>query len=82
MSDVKRFLNRAVTHRGAMKRYKPELEDAFNLLGVDSMTDEKKLKKAYKEKVSIHHSDITGDDEMFRRIIEANKLVREYIKGL
>ncbi len=82
LSEVKRFLNRAIKNKGVLKRYKPELEEAFNLLGVDVSIDEIKLKKVYKEKVSVYHSDITGDDEMFRKIIEANKLVKEFIKGL
>ncbi len=82
LSDVRSFLSRALKNKSILKRYKPELERAFDLLGVDVSTDEAMLKKAYKEKVSIYHSDKTGDDEMFRRVIEANKLVLDFIKGL
>lgn len=82
LNDIHRLINRALTHASKLRRYKPEMQEAMDILGVDATVDILKLKTAYKNKVSIHHSDITGDDETFRKIIEANKLVKSFIEGL
>ncbi len=59
-----------------------ELINALKLIGVESTVNVSELKKAYREKVSIHHPDKGGDDEIFRKIVEANETIKNHIRRI
>ncbi len=57
-----------------------DLMNALKILGVEATVNIEELKKAYKRQVSIHHSDIGGDEEILRSIIEANVILKRHIE--
>ena len=79
---IAELLGRLSRNRAALKKMKPELLDAFSIMGVDVSVNEAKLKKIYRKKVSIAHPDRGGSDEEFHRIAEANRKILNFIKGL
>ena len=58
------------------------LMDALRLLGVEITVNKDELKKAYREKVNLHHPDKGGDEAIFIKVTEANNIIKKYIEGL
>lgn len=53
------------------ERSGPSRREAFRILGLDPGADERRVKRAYREKVKTAHPDRGGDETEFRRVKNA-----------
>ena len=53
------------------ERSGPSRREAFRILGLDPGADERRVKRAYREKVKTTHPDRGGDETEFRRVKSA-----------
>ncbi len=83
-NSITQLLRRISNQAGALRKFKydPELIKAFDILGVGADVTLSELKKAYYAKVKDAHPDVGGNEEMFKKIVEANDRLKKAIKEL